>query len=43
LATLYAELDMKKNAIREYTRYLVLNPLDEKAEESLKELKRSVD
>jgi curved DNA-binding protein CbpA len=43
LAKLYTELDMKKNAIREYTRYLVLNPLDERAEETLKDLKKAVD
>jgi curved DNA-binding protein CbpA len=43
LAKLYTELDMKKNAIREYTRYLVLNPLDERSEEVLKELKKSVE
>jgi curved DNA-binding protein CbpA len=43
LAKLYAELDMKKNAIREYTRYLVLNPLDERADEDLKELKKSIE
>ena len=43
LARLYTELNMKKNAIREYTRYLVLNPLDERAEEILKELKKSVE
>jgi hypothetical protein len=34
---------MKKNAIREYTRYLVLNPLDERSEEVLKELKKSTE
>jgi curved DNA-binding protein CbpA len=43
LAKLYTELNMKKNAIREYTRYLVLNPLDERSEEVLKELKKSVE
>jgi curved DNA-binding protein CbpA len=43
LAKLYTELNMKKNAIREYTRYLVLNPLDERSEEILKELKKSVE
>jgi curved DNA-binding protein CbpA len=43
LAKLYNELNMKKNAIREYTRYLVLNPLDERSEEILKELKKSVE
>jgi tetratricopeptide (TPR) repeat protein len=43
LAKLYSELDMKKNAIREYTRYLVSNPLDERAEAELKELKKAVE
>jgi curved DNA-binding protein CbpA len=43
LAMLYTELNMKKNAIREYTRYLVLNPLDERSEEVLSELKKSVE
>ncbi len=43
LAKPYAELDMKKNAIREYTRYLVLSPLDERAAEDLRELKKSVE
>jgi tetratricopeptide (TPR) repeat protein len=43
LAKLYTELNMKKNAIREYTRYLVLNPLDERSEEVLNELRKSVE
>jgi hypothetical protein len=42
LARLYAQLGMKRNAIREYERYLNLSPLDEAAARRLKELKRSL-
>jgi curved DNA-binding protein CbpA len=39
-AQLYLALDMHKNALREYNRYLQLNPFDERAQEKVKELRK---
>ncbi len=39
-ADLYLALDMHKNALREYNRYLQLNPFDERAQEKVKELRK---
>ncbi len=39
-AELYLEMGMHKNAVREYTRYLQLNPFDERAQAKLKELRK---
>lgn len=39
-AELYLALDMQKNALREYNRYLQLNPFDERAQEKVKQLRK---
>jgi curved DNA-binding protein CbpA len=40
LSRIYEALDMYKNAVRELTRYVQLNPLDERASERLQEMKK---
>ncbi len=39
-ADLYVELGMTKNALREYERYLKVNPFDEKVQEKVDELRK---
>jgi curved DNA-binding protein CbpA len=40
MADLYLEMGMWKNALREYTRYLQQNPLDENVQQVVKDLRR---